>query len=63
MKRITLAGIYESLRDMKHEVEVDPVIAERAKASLQAMLDLPRPDSPAKFDTGLDAVAVPYVSM
>jgi quinolinate synthase len=63
MKRITLTGIYEALRDMKHEVEVDPVIAQKARASLQAMLDLPKPDAPPHFDTGRDIINVPYVSV
>jgi len=48
---------------MKHAVEVDPVIAEKARASLQAMLDLPKATTPPHFDTGRDAVAVPYVSV
>ncbi|WP_439637472.1 quinolinate synthase NadA [Oceanicaulis sp.] len=63
MKRISLKNIYEALRDMKHEVEVDPLIAEKAKASLQAMLDLPKADNPPSFDTGKAAVAVPYVAI
>ncbi|WP_440957623.1 quinolinate synthase NadA [Oceanicaulis sp. LC35] len=63
MKRISLKNIYEALRDMKHEVEVDPVIAEKAKASLQAMLDLPKADNPPSFDTGKAPVAVPYVAI
>ncbi len=63
MKRISLTNIYEALRDMKHEVEVDPVIAEKAKASLQAMLDLPKADNPPSFDTGKAPVAVPYVAI
>lgn len=63
MKRISLKNIYEALRDMKHEVEVDPLIAEKAKASLQAMLDLPKAENPPSFDTGKAAVAVPYVTI
>jgi quinolinate synthase len=63
MKRITLKGIYEALRDMQHEVQVDPVIAEKARASLQAMLDLPKAETPPAFETGKDAVAVPYVAV
>lgn len=63
MKRISLTNIYEALRDMKHEVEVDPLIAEKAKASLQAMLDLPKAENPPSFDTGKAAVAVPYVAI
>ena len=61
MKRITLTGIYDALRLMQHEVIVDPVIAEKARASLQAMLDLPKAKTPPHFATGRDAVAVPYV--
>lgn len=63
MKRITLKGIYEALRDMKHEVHVDPQIAAMARASLQAMLDLPRLSTPPHFDTGKAQVAVPYVAV
>jgi quinolinate synthase len=63
MKRISLKNIYECLRDMKHAVEVDEVIAERAKASLQAMLDLPKATTPPHFKTGQDAIAVPYVEV
>lgn len=63
MKRITLEGIYDALRLMQHEVEVDPVIAAKARASLQAMLDLPKAAHPPAFETGKDAVPVPYVSV
>ena len=63
MKRITLKGIYEALRDMKHEVHVDPVIAARAKASVDAMLALPSLGKPPAFDTSKAKVAVPYVSV
>jgi len=63
MKRISLKNIYEALRDMKHEVEVDPVIAGKAKASLQAMLDLPKMATPPAFKTGQDTVPVPYVTV
>ncbi len=38
MKKITLDGILESLRGMKHEVDVAPDVAERARASVEAML-------------------------
>ena len=40
MKRITLTGIRDSLRDMKHEVIVDPTIAEQASASVERMLEV-----------------------
>jgi len=50
MKRITLQNIYECLRDMKHEVTVDPAIAERARAAVQRMVDMPPPAIPARYD-------------
>jgi quinolinate synthase len=40
MKKITLPGILDSLISMKHRVEVDPLIAERARQAVQRMLDL-----------------------
>jgi len=41
MKRITLEGIRDSLRDMKHRVEVDPEIAARARVAVERMLAVP----------------------
>jgi quinolinate synthase len=38
MKRITLPGIAESLRHMRHEVNVAPAVAERARAAVTRML-------------------------
>jgi len=63
MKRITLEGIYDALRFLRHEVNVDPVTAARARASVQAMLDLPKAGKPPAFETGRDLVHVPYVSV
>jgi quinolinate synthase len=40
MKRITLPKILESLVFLKEEVTVDPVIAERARASVERMINL-----------------------
>jgi quinolinate synthase len=40
MKRITLAGIAASLRDMKHEVKVAPAVAERARRAVTRMLEV-----------------------
>ena len=40
MKRITLEGIRDSLRDMKHEVTVDPKVAERARVAVERMLEV-----------------------
>ena len=40
MKMITLPKILESLQSMKYVVEVDPLIADRARQAVQRMLDL-----------------------
>jgi quinolinate synthase len=41
MKKITLHNIRDSLRDMKHEVHVDPSVAEGARAAVERMLAVP----------------------
>ena len=49
MKVITLEAIYDALKEMRYEVEVDPDIAARAKQAVDAMLAIPL--APAgKFD-------------
>ena len=40
MKRISLEKIYESLRDMKHEVTVDPEVAAKARRAVERMVNL-----------------------
>jgi quinolinate synthase len=50
MKRITLENIYEALLHGRHEVIVDPGIAERARLAVQRMIDLPPPAVPARYD-------------
>ena len=40
MKRITLGGIRDSLRDMKHEVLIDPEVAARARIAVERMLEV-----------------------
>jgi quinolinate synthase len=40
MKKITLAGIRDSLRDMKYEVLVDPAVAARARVAVARMLEV-----------------------
>jgi quinolinate synthase len=42
MNRITLAGIYESLRDMKYEITIPPDVAVRAKVAVDRMLAVGR---------------------
>ncbi|MBR7620710.1 quinolinate synthase NadA [Phenylobacterium sp. 20VBR1] len=50
MKRITLENIYETLVHDRYEVTVDPAIAARARVAVQAMIDLPPPLVPARYD-------------
>jgi quinolinate synthase len=50
MKRITLDNILDALREGRHEVTVDAVIAERARLAVQRMVDLPPPATPARYD-------------
>ncbi|HVS80892.1 MAG TPA: quinolinate synthase NadA [Pyrinomonadaceae bacterium] len=40
MKRITLPKILHSLRTMTHEVEIDPLIAERARLAVKRMVEM-----------------------
>ncbi|MEE4304398.1 MAG: quinolinate synthase NadA [Wenzhouxiangella sp.] len=63
MKRITLAKIYDSLRELRFEIDVSPEVAERARASLQAMLDLPSGGRPPAFDTSKPERQADYVSV
>jgi quinolinate synthase len=50
MKRISLENIYEALLQNRFEVTVDAAIAERARAAVQRMIDLPPPATPARYD-------------
>ncbi len=38
MKRITLANIYESLQTLEPRIEIDPRVADRARAAVERML-------------------------
>jgi quinolinate synthase len=40
MKRISLENIYEALRDMRHEVTIDPAVAEKARRAVERMVNL-----------------------
>jgi len=61
MKRITLRKIYDSLRDLRFEINVPADVAERARASLQAMLELPHGGRPPSFDTSKPERGAEYV--
>lgn len=40
MKRISLENIYEALRDMRHEVTIDPAVAKKARRAVERMINL-----------------------
>lgn len=44
MKRITLENIRTSLVTMTHQVEIDPEVADRARAAVERMLEVGRQD-------------------
>ena len=44
MKRITLPNIHACLRDLRHEIHIDPAIAARGRAALERMLGVGRQD-------------------
>ncbi|ADM08589.1 quinolinate synthetase [Parvularcula bermudensis HTCC2503] len=61
MKRISLEGILRSLESGEHEVTVDPVIAQRARAAVERMIDLPLTGSVSNYSvttSGADVIAV-----
>ena len=58
MKRITLASIYECLRDLRHVVDVPAPVADRARIAIERMLALPPSARPAGFVTGRPPVDV-----
>jgi len=60
MKRITLEGIYDALKEMKHEVVISEDVRVRAKRAIQRMLDLPK-EKPRAFETGRAPVTVELV--
>lgn len=62
MKRITVRSIYESLRDMKNEVQIETSILQRARVAIDRMLSLPSSQHPPGFTTGRIAVDVELMS-
>src|SRR6185312_6011585 len=49
-KRSSLRNIYEALLHDRYEVTVDEAIREGARAAVQAMIDMPPPAAPARYD-------------
>lgn len=62
MKRITLENILDCLIDMKHEVEIDEDVRVKAKAAIDAMLELPKMEKPLAFKTGLKPMDIEMVT-
>jgi quinolinate synthase len=50
MKKITLQNIYDALVQDRYEVTVDPAVVERARVSVQRMIDMPPLAVPARYD-------------
>ena len=50
MKRISLQNIYDALLHDRYEVTVETAIADRARAAVQRMIDMPPPAVPARYD-------------
>ena len=62
MKQITLENIYDCLVEMKHEVTMDEDVRVRAKAAIDAMLALPKMETPLAFETGLKPMEIEVFS-
>jgi len=62
MKVITLENILDCLTEMKYEVTIDEDVRIRAKAAIDAMLDLPKMASPLAFKTGLKPMDIEVIS-
>jgi quinolinate synthase len=60
MKRITLEGVHDALKEMKHEVLIPEDVRVRARRAIQRMLDLPK-EKPRAFETGRAPVAIELV--
>jgi quinolinate synthase len=50
MKTISLENIYQALLHNRHEVTVEAAISQRARAAVQAMIDMPPLATPARYD-------------
>ena len=61
VKRISLQGIHEALRDFKHNAHVDFETARCARQSLRAMLELPAGEWPPFFDLSRQEKSVEFV--
>ena len=62
MKQITLENILDCLTEMKHEVTIEESVRVKAKAAIDAMLALPKMESPLAFETGLKPMEIEVIS-
>ena len=62
MKRITLENIYDCLTEMQFEVTIPEDIRIKAKKAIDAMLALPKMETPPDFKTGLKPVDLEVLS-
>lgn len=61
MKRITLENIHDCLVSGEHEVTIPEDVRVRAKAALDAMMNLPKMAKPLDFQTGLAPLEIEMV--
>ena len=62
MKRITLENIHDCLVNMEHEVLIDEDQRVRAKRAIDAMLALPKTETPLDFKTGIAPMELELIS-
>ncbi|ACT58826.1 quinolinate synthase NadA [Hirschia baltica] len=58
MKRITVENIYDCLVNMEYEVEIEEATRIKAKSAIDAMLALPKMQTPPDFQTGLKPIDI-----
>ena len=62
MKRITLENIHDCLVNMEYEVLIDEDQRVRAKRAIDAMLALPKTETPLDFKTGIAPMELELIS-
>ena len=62
MKRITLENIYDCLINGEHEVIIPEDVRLKAKEALDAMMALPKMETPLAFETGLAPIEIEMVA-
>ena len=62
MKQITLENILDCLINMEYEITIDEDVRIRAKAAIDAMLDLPKMETPLSFNVGVKPMEIEVIS-